>query len=218
LNISIQKFRSNFRDLKEDVAMDSKQSVSSGPIVIGTSIGPVRIVLEGHDYFSMGTPNAASPDIFIALTRCDDRDEEWQVDGKPRYYNEKAEKVPMPPTLIGELIALGIEWAKGHPEEFEREVADEFDDGLSHATHYLLDQVLETLKETKDALTELLAGEDAFGEFALQAPPELREVVENAAKMFHAMGLQADAAAEAIREAATAFTGRRITRPGTEEA
>jgi hypothetical protein len=56
------------------------------------------------------------------------------------------------------------------------------------------------------------AGEDVFGEFAAQAPPELRDVVANAAKMFHAMGLQAAAAGEAIREAATAFTGRKITR------
>jgi hypothetical protein len=34
--------------------------------------------------------------------------------------------------------------------------------------------------------------------------------------MFHAMGMQAEAAGEAIREAATAFTGRQIVRPGPQ--
>jgi hypothetical protein len=194
--------------------MDSTQNISGEPAEFNTSIGIVRIQAEAGDGFSVRTVGDAHPLIYLAISP--DDDDHWEMDRAPLYYAKDGEKAVPPPALIKELFELGTRWADAHPEEFERAAARDFDDGLSHATHYCLDQVLETLKATEEALTKLLAGEDAFGEFNLQAPPPLREVVENAAKMFHAMGLQAEAAGEAIREAAAAFTGRQIVRPGPQ--
>jgi hypothetical protein len=54
----------------------------------------------------------------------------------------------------------------------------------------------------------VLDGEVHSREFDLQAAPQLRELVENAAKMPRAMGLQVEAAGGVIREAVTAHTGR----------
>jgi hypothetical protein len=95
--------------------------------------------------------------------------------------------------------------------------AEEFDGLISYIVHDSFDQVQETLQRIEQDVTRVLKGNDYSGEFERQAPPQLRELVENTVKMLHVMGLQLDAAGEAIREAATAHTGRRIERPGGPE-
>ena len=92
--------------------------------------------------------------------------------------------------------------------------AEEFDGLISFIVHDSFDQVQETLQRIEQDVTEVLEGNDYSGEFARQAPPQLRELVENTVKMLHVTGLQLDAAGEAIRKAATARTGRQIVRPG----
>jgi hypothetical protein len=120
----------------------------------------------------------------------------------------------MPPALVDEILTLATEWADAHPEEFERVAADDFDDTIGYIVYDSFDQVLEALNTIEQDLTTDLAGDNDIGEFELQAPAQLWELVENAAKMLHVMGLQVEAAGEPIREAATAYTGRQIMRPG----
>jgi hypothetical protein len=117
--------------------------------------------------------------------------------------------------LIDELFRLTTEWADAHPEEFERVAADDSDGLVSYIVHDSFDQVLETLERIKQDVTMVLHRDDhSSGELAFHASPHLLELVENAAKMLHVWGLEVEAAGEAIREAATAHTGRQIARPG----
>jgi hypothetical protein len=195
--------------------MDSKQSISAEPAEFNTSIGPVRVQVEERDWFSVSTVQDARPYISLSITRCnEEQDEEWEVYGNPHFDNEDTEEVPLPAALVEELFSLGSAWAESHPEEFKLIAADDFDDSIGYIVHDSFDQVLATLKRITRDVTNVLEGNDHAGEFALQAPPQLRELVENAAKMLNAMFLQVEAAGEAIREGATAFTGRQIARPG----
>src|SRR6267154_2458798 len=92
---------------------------------------------------------------------------------------------------------LASNWARSHPEEFERAGIKEYDDLIESCCEGL-DRLLEEQQETENDLRLMIAE----SEVVRQAPAMLRSRMEDAAKMVHAMMLQTEAAAEAMSDAA----------------
>ena len=124
-------------------------------------------------------------------------------------------EVPIPPTLVDELFTLGKNWAEAHAAEFERMAVDDFDDLIQAIVYDEFDQVRTTLKRAERSVTRILQGDDyCNGMLPSHAPAQLLELIGNSVKMLRCWGMQAEATAEAIREAAAAHTGRDVTAPG----
>lgn len=106
------------------------------------------------------------------------------------------ETSPVTSRVSRRVVTLSREWARAHPEEFARAGINEFS-SMVGSFDEAFDQLLDELQETENGFREMLAEP----EFKRQASDMLRSRVEDAAKMVHAMKLQAEAAAEAIHDA-----------------
>jgi hypothetical protein len=175
-----------------------------------TSIGPVSVIVRSRNAFAVQQIEGY-PIVNLELER---RGDDWELESDPPLYLvESARKLPVPAALVDEFLKLGRTWAKSHPEEFERAGDEEFDHLIGYIVNDSFDAVLEKMEEAEEDLAEALKN----SEFMLQASAVLRNRLEDAAKMLHVMGLQIEAAAEAITTAATAYTGRPIIRAEVEE-
>jgi hypothetical protein len=177
---------------------------------IQTSIGIVRVQVEGRDWFYIRSPHQlreARPYLWLMLSR---HGAIWEFDWPTRYYpepaeNEPAMEVPMPPALAEEFLNLGTEWANAHPEDFERAARAEFDD-----------LIMEIVDETFDELARICSGATKRfreilnePEFANHTSTALRRRVHKEAQRLRVMRLQVSGAAKAINTLA----GRRPLAP-----
>jgi hypothetical protein len=176
--------------LESTHSSEAKQRVGSE---VEISIGTVRIFATARDRLNILSPNNSSPWVMATVERSA---HQWHLDSPPGFsINGKQQTAPS--TLADELLTLGRTWAESHPEEFEREGDEEFDHLIGYIVNDSFDAVLEKMEEAEEDLAEALEN----SEFVLQASAVLRNRLEDAAKMLHAMKLQIDAAAEAIDEA-----------------
>jgi hypothetical protein len=195
--------------------MESEQSISSEADQLpqlNTSIGPVTIEVGARNWFAVQTVSGPKMDLTIGR----EHGAPWEKPGKVTFIATKPRReFPASPELIDEMLTLTTAWADAHPEVFEEVAAGDFDDLVSYIIFDSFDQVRTTLKRIERDIAKVLQGDDySSGELAFHAPPQLLELIENAVKMLHVWGVQAEATADAIHAAATAHTGRQVMAPG----
>jgi hypothetical protein len=177
--------------------MESTEDTQHDPaeLTFETSAGPVQVMVMSRDGVAVRTASTGYPLIYLELERQGDR---WELESDPPlYFDEHGKKMVAPAALVEELVPIGRSWADAHPEEFEREGVEEFDHLIGYIVNNSFDPVIEKLEEAKEDLSEALKNP----EFVRQASASLRERVQDAMKMIHAMKLQCDAASEAIDDA-----------------
>jgi hypothetical protein len=156
--------------------------------------GLVNIFATARDRLNILSVDHSSPSVMVTMERRADR---WEPTSTPTYSIGWKPSTPVPAALTDELVTLGRDWAKAHPEEFGRAGNREFSSMIGSFDE-AFDQLVEELQETENDFRGMLAEP----EFLRQAPALLRSIVEDAAKMVHAMRLQTEAAAEALADAA----------------
>jgi hypothetical protein len=170
-------------------------------IELKTSIGIVYVEAGGRDWFSIQGPfvsephehdERAFPHVHMTF---DNRDGQWAPERNPAYYAETRISAPMPEALLSELSTLGIEWADGHPEEFERAGRADFDDLIGYITQDTFNDLLHTFKEVSEHFRAVLS-EPEFERYASTA---LRRRMKQEAQRTRVMRSQISGAAKAIR-------------------
>jgi hypothetical protein len=158
---------------------------------VSTSVGTVRIFATARDRLNILSAPDSSPSI-MATIEFNDR---WEPKSSSAYSIKDSTLAPA--SIVEELVALAGNWARSHPEEFERAGIKEYEDLIESCCEGL-DRLLAELQETENDLRLMITE----SEVVRQAPAMLRSRLEDAAKMVHAMKLQVEAAAEAIDDAA----------------
>jgi hypothetical protein len=113
---------------------------------------------------------------------------------------------PIPQALLDELSTLGTEWAKGHPEEFEKAARADFDNMLLEIVDETFDELTRICSHAQKRFRRIL-GEP---EFTNHASTPLRRRVQKEAQRLRVMRSQTSGAAKAISTLAGRST---MTRP-----
>jgi hypothetical protein len=158
------------------------------------SIGTVEVFAIDRDSLNLLSPNNSSPWVMLTLARHHGR---WIATTSTPGYSVAGKETPAPAGLMEELVTLGGNWAIAHPEEFEREAAEQFEHLIGYIVEDSFGAAIGAMDEAEEDLTEALNDPEL-----IRAPAMLRSRVADAAKMVHAMKLQVEAAAEAIDDAA----------------
>jgi len=168
---------------------------------VRVSIGPVHIFATARDRLNILSVPNSSPFVMLTMERHGDR---WELEAESPYYSVGIGKkqTPTPPGLANELLTLGRNWAESHPEEFERAGISEYS-SIIDSFDEILDELVDELRKTEKAFREILDEP----EFLRLASADLREKVQDAMRMVHAMKLQCGAAAEVICDAACEESG-----------
>jgi hypothetical protein len=186
------------------------------PTEIQTSIGIVHVQVDGRDCFYIKSPQdfgEAWPYLFFTLIKRNG--DLWEFESRPLYYPEPAEnechkKVPMPPTLVDELLALATAWADAHPEEFVRAARAEFDDLIMEMAHETFDEIARICSDAQKRFRRILDEP----EFANHASTALRRRLQKEAQRLRVMRQHASGTAKAINTMA----GRRPLGPENQNA
>jgi hypothetical protein len=187
-----------------------------------TSIGPVRMNVESPDWLAVETAGTFVelgkkefahlgrwPYVYVSLVR---EDGDWKLDTSKDYpflHTDVDTEVPVPQSLIDELVTLGREWAKSHPEEFEQVRRKEFTDLVSATTDFTFEQILEGLRLGQDDLRSILEAP----EFKHRASSQLVRRIKKESQRIRVMRLQIVGAARAIKTLAEKCVADEVAQP-----
>jgi hypothetical protein len=183
------------------------------PAKLETSIGTLQVEARGRDWLTMEgpfekvevVPDNVFPNVLLSFYNQGNR---WAVGETDYWPTRRGGEVPIPQALLDELSRLGVEWAKAHPEEFEKPAREEFDDHIFYIADETLGEIARICGDAHRHIREILGAP----EFANHASTPLRRRVQKEAQRLRSLRSQASGAAKAINTLAARST---MTRPAT---